>query len=210
MVLMKTKHCTDMIGKAFCHSITIVSIIVLSLFSSCQLLEELKIKKIVNQTYGRQIDPKWMGLQLLEDTIVTVSDIAKKPITIITYEEYQLCTGCLQKYLWGAEKLVEYFKSDYIEFIAIIVPREDYSEIQDIIKGLDCNKVKVICDVNQDFFNKNHLEKIPKKLNGYLLDKDHRVVVIGNPLTSNYVGDLYKKIMPQMIKDGGIASFDKR
>lgn len=210
MLLMKTKHCTNMIGKTFSHSTALVYVIVLTLFCSCQMVEELRIKRIVNQTYGRQIDSQWMGLQLFEDTIVTVSDIVEKPITIITYEEYKLCTECLQKYINGAETLVGYFKSDIVEFIAIIVPREDYSEIQNIIKEIDCNKVKVICDINQDFFSKNHLEKIPKKLNGYLLDKDHRVVVIGNPLTSNYVGDLYKKIMPQMIKDGGIASFDKR
>ncbi len=207
MAWMKKKQCTGMIGKNFFHSTALVSFIVLTLFCSCQIAEELRIKRIVNQTYGRQIDSQWMGLQLFEDTVVTVSDIAEKPISIITYEEYQLCGGCLQKYFWGAEKLVDYFKTDIIEFIVIIEPREDYSEIQDIIRGLDCNKVKVICDINQDFFSKNHLEKIPNKMNGYLLDKDHRVVVIGNPLTSNSIGDLYKKIMPQMIKDGGNTSF---
>ena len=97
-----------MIWKEYCHKLLLL--VLLLLLCNCQYSEKMKLRRIVNQSYGKQINTLWSGLQILEDTVIPVTNITKAPITVVTCDEDRLCTECLGKYLKGAELLVDYFK----------------------------------------------------------------------------------------------------
>lgn len=189
-----------MIWKEYCHKLLLL---VLLLLCNCQYSEKMKLRRIVNQSYGKQINTLWSGLQILEDTVIPVTNITKAPITVITCDEDRLCTECLGKYLKGAELLVDYFNSDSVQFVEIISSHM-IADIQKVIKGIDSSKVRVLYDENKSFLVDNTLEKIPKKHLGFLIDKNNCVVLAGNPLTNNGISVLYRKYILQMMKNGGI------
>lgn len=197
---MPTKIFIPMILKDCCNKLLFL-IVALSL-CSCQYFEKVKVKRIVNHTYGRQIDDSWTGVQIFEDTIIPVTNIVEKPITVITCEEDNICPECLGKYLRGAESLVNFFDTDSVQFIEIIESQR-YDDIQINIKGIDPNKVKVICDVNKNFLTRNSLKNIPNRHLGILIDNKHRIILLGNPLRSNEVSELYRNTIRQMIGHGG-------
>ena len=170
-----------MIWKEYCHKLLLL---VLLLLCNCQYSEKMKLRRIVNQSYGKQINTLWSGLQILEDTVIPVTNITKAPLK-------------------GAELLVDYFNSDSVQFVEIISSHM-IADIQKVIKGIDSSKVRVLYDENKSFLVDNTLEKIPKKHLGFLIDKNNCVVLAGNPLTNNGISVLYRKYILQMMKNGGI------
>ena len=68
--------------------------------------------------------------------------------------------------------------------------------------------VKLIYDVNDDFLEGQSIRQIKGRWDVFLLDRNHKVLLMGDPLTDTNVIALYKKQIKSIIEKEGWLSVD--
>ena len=180
----------------------IIQIILVSLIlsiSGCTYLERVNNRMMVKQLYGKALDFSWSGFHVMSDTVLPCYDI-NKPITIVTHINDGLCNDCFSRYLKTAEKFVGTFHCDSVQYICIMAPRPIESIQYSIqLSGISDSNVKVICDANNQYLTKNKIDKLESGDNAFLIDENHKIILMGDPIRSNPLNELYKKIIRDMI-----------
>ncbi|WP_289004193.1 DUF1573 domain-containing protein [Parabacteroides sp.] len=170
-------------------------IVLIAAFFSCnseQKEKEQQIAQLVNEWQGKQIVfPKnAIFTRYLTDT--TDFQIPQSDYKILVYIDSTGCTSCkLQLHKWM--KLIEYTDSmtqSKVPFLFFFHPK-DSKEIRYLLKrdGFD----RPVCIDKEDELNK--LNKFPANITfqTFLLDKDNKITVLGNPIYNPAVKDLYLK-----------------
>ena len=171
------------------------------LLNSCEFIKREKLLLTVKQEYGKVLDFSWSGSQILVDTVITHFEI-QKPITIVSYIDKQLCPECFAKYLKGAEKYINLFHSDDVQFVCIVYPRP----VEDLqyaltLSDTDPQKVMIIYDSNNQYLTVNSIVKLSDGFNVFLIDKDHKIALLGDPIRSEAMYDLCKKTVISMLDE---------
>ena len=170
-------------------------LIALTIFFSCQdkqKEEKKQIAQLVNEWQGKQIvfPENLTFTRYLTDT--TDFQIPESDYKVLIYVDSIGCTSCkLQLHKW--KELIEYTDSatqGKVPFLFFLHPK-DTKEICYLLKrdGFD----RPICIDLEDQLNK--LNKFPANMTfqTFLLDKDNKVAVLGNPVHNTAVKDLYLK-----------------
>lgn len=181
------------------HSLLILFLI--SFFSSCNQIETQKRKQAVKHNFNKVVTFDWNRLQFLPDTVIENGELNHMPVEIVSQINRTLCAECLSKYLHFAEKYVSSYKSDSLRFIAII-SSEEQKEIRTMISDIDTSKVIVLYDVDNKFLKGCNIREIGGIWNVFLLNREKRIVLMGDPLTQNNMEPLYKKEIPQLLNKG--------
>ena len=188
-----------MICRRIFHSLLILSLV--SMYAGCERIETLKNKQAVKHNYNKVVDFSWNRLQFLPDTVIENGEIVHKPIEIVSQIDRTLCADCLSKYLHFAEKYVTSYNSDSICFIAIITA-ERQKEIGSMISDIDTSKVKVLFDIDGRYMKGSNVREIEGVWNVFLLNREQRIVLMGDPLTQNKMEPLYKKEILRLLNKG--------
>lgn len=170
-------------------------LILLPIFFSCkneQKEKEKQIAQLVNEWQGKQIifPENSIFTRYLTDT--TDCQILQSEYKVLIYVDSIGCTSCkLQLHKW--KELIEYTDSitqGEIPFLFFFHPK-DSKEIRYLLKREGFNLP--VCIDREDQLNK--LNKFPADITfqTFLLDKNNRVVVLGNPVHNTAVKDLYLK-----------------
>lgn len=69
--------------------------------------------------------------------------------------------------------------------------------------SLELPQTVVLYDKEDQYLKKNSLEKYADMFRVFLLDKDNRVVLVGDPLLSTNLQKLYTEKIREMIANGG-------
>lgn len=170
-------------------------LLVLTIFFSCQdkqKKEKKQIALLVNEWQGKQIvfPENLIFTRYLTDT--TDFQIPQSDYKVLIYVDSIGCTSCkLQLHKW--KQLIEYTDSatqGKVPFLFFFHPK-DAKEIRYLLKrdGFD----RPICIDLEDQLNK--LNKFPANMTfqTFLLNKDNKVAVLGNPVHNTAVKDLYLK-----------------
>ena len=170
-------------------------LILLPIFFSCkneQKEKENRIAQLVNEWQGKQIvfPENAVFTRYLTDT--TDYQIPQSEYKVLIYVDSIGCTSCkLQLHKW--KELIEYTNSvtqNKVPFLFFFHPK-DAKEIRYLLKrdGFD----HPICIDLDDRLNK--LNKFPADMTfqTFLLDKNNKVAVLGNPVHNTAVKDLYLK-----------------
>lgn len=174
----------------------------LFLLISCNNIDIIKLKRAVIHNYGRIIDFSWQKDQLLPDTILHDCTIMKRPLTIVSKVSNSLCPECLGNYLRAAEFYISSFHTDSILFV-VIVSSDKIKEIQALMFDISPQKVQVIHDVNDIFLKGQSIKEIKGMWNVFLLDRNHKITLMGDPLTQKKVKPLYNKQILEIINKEG-------
>jgi peroxiredoxin len=185
----------------------LLAVPVFLMINSCINNSDLKIKNAVRHNIGKTIDFSWQKNQILTDTIINDCSISDKPLTIISKVSKTLCPECLGNYLQGADVFVSGFRTDSIQFIGV-VSSNDIKAIQAAISNVNPKMVKLIYDVNDDFLEGQSIRQIKGRWDVFLLDRNHKVLLMGDPLTDTNVNALYKKQIKSIIEKEGWLSVD--
>lgn len=177
------------------------------LISSCINFSNIKIKSAVRHNIGKTIDFSWQKNQILTDSIIYDCLVSDKPLTIVSKISKKLCPECLGNYLRGADFYVSGFHTDSIQFIGV-VSSDDIKAIQAVISDINPKMVKLIYDVNDTFLEGQSIKQIKGRWNVFLLDRNHKVILMGDPLTDKNVNALYKKQIKSIIEKEGWARTD--
>ena len=176
-------------------TLNLIILVLLPIFFSCKNEQKEKGKQIA------QLVSEWQGKQIVfpENSIFTryLTDttdyqIPQSEYKVLIYVDSIGCTSCkLQLHKW--KELIEYTNSvtqNKVPFLFFFHPK-DAKEIRYLLKrdGFD----RPICIDLDDRLNK--LNKFPADMTfqTFLLDKNNKVAVLGNPVHNTAVKDLYQK-----------------
>lgn len=170
-------------------------LLTLTIFFSCQNKQkekEVQIAELVNEWRGKQIvfPENSIFTRYLTDT--TDFQIPQSDYKVLIYVDSIGCTSCkLQLPKW--KRLIEYIDSltqGKIPFLFFFHPK-DNKEIRYLLKRDAFNRP--VCIDIDDQLNKLNKFPLDMTLQTFLLDKDNKVVVLGNPVHNIAVKDLYLK-----------------
>ncbi len=176
-------------------TLNLIILVLLPIFFSCQNEQKEKekhIAQLVNEWQGKQIvfPENPIFTRYLTDT--TDFQIPQSEYKVLIYVDSIGCTSCkLQLPKW--KELIEYTNSVAKEEVPFLFffHSKDYKEIRHLLKrdGFD----RPVCIDMDDRLNK--LNKFPADMTfqTFLLDKDNKVTVLGNPVHNTAVKDLYLK-----------------
>jgi len=176
-------------------TLNLIILVLLPIFFSCkneQKEKEKQIAQLVSEWQGKQIvfPENSIFTRYLTDT--TDYQIPQSEYKVLIYVDSIGCTSCkLQLHKW--KELIEYTNSvtqNKVPFLFFFHPK-DAKEIRYLLKrdGFD----HPICIDLDDRLNK--LNKFPADMTfqTFLLDKNNKVAVLGNPVHNTAVKDLYLK-----------------
>lgn len=173
----------------------------LLLVSSCDYCNTLKKRSMVKHEYGKVLDFSWTGLQILEDTLLPCFEI-NKPITIVSHIDDKLCPECFANYLRAAEKYVNQFHTDSIQYVCIAYPRPvDRLQYALSLAEIDSSKVMVVYDLENKYLTRNSIAKLSSGYNAFLIDEKHKIILLGDPIRSQSMYDLCKKQIQELLED---------
>ena len=170
------------------------------LFTSCNQFERFSIQKSIKRNVGRTIDLSLNDYQMFSDTIVPCIGIQAKTAMIVSQIQSSLCTECVSKYIHVAEKYVNTFHSDSLIFV-IILGSDEQREVQSMISDIDTGKIVILYTENNDFLARSHFEENTKIRNSFLLDRNGKIVLVGDPLTSQNLQYCYNDQIEEMLEN---------
>ncbi len=176
-------------------TLNLIILVLLPIFFSCkneQKEKEKQIAQLVSEWQGKQIvfPENSIFTRYLTDT--TDYQIPQSEYKVLIYVDSIGCTSCkLQLHKW--KELIEYTDSitqGKIPFL-FFFHSKDYKEIRYLLKREAFDRP--VCIDMEDQLNK--LNKFPADMTfqTFLLEKDNKVVVLGNPVHNTAVKDLYLK-----------------
>ena len=184
------------------RSIVLIVAIYTVCLSSCKDMKLETAQVIVKKWTGKEIKfPQdlyctSMGL----DT--TCVDIYSDNYKILFYIDSIGCTSCRLK-LFEWKKIIKESDTIFskpIEFIFFFQPKQKAEEeLQQIFKN-NAFKYPVFIDRKNEI---NKLNKFPSKpeYQCFLLDKDNKVIIVGDPSTNKEIWALFKKVINDRKKD---------
>ena len=176
-------------------TLNLIILVFLSIFFSCnndQKAQEKHIAQLVNKWQGKEIvfPEDLIFTRYLTDT--TDYKFLQSEYKVLIYVDSTGCTSCkLQLHKW--KELIKYTDSVTKEKVPFLFffHSKDYKEIRYLLMrdGFD----RPVCiDMNDQL---NNLNKFPTDMTfqTFLLDKNNKVVAIGNPVHNKSIKDLYLK-----------------
>ncbi len=170
-----------------------LNLIILLLFLfSCQDKKKDEIKHLVSEWQGKEIQfPQDMVFTRFTSDTVDFN-IPKSSHKVLVFVDSIGCTSCkLQLHRW--KELIQYTDSitqGTIPFL-FFFQSDDKNEIQYLLKR--DNFDMPICLDQSDKLNRLNHFPVDGKFHTFLLDKDNKVVMIGNPIHNPNIRELYMK-----------------
>ena len=176
-------------------TLNLIILVLLPIFFSCkneQKQKEKQIAKLVTEWQGKEIKfpDNLIFTRYLTDT--TDFQIPQSEYKVLVYVDSTGCTSCkLQLHKW--KELIEYADSETqgkVPFLFFFHPK-DTKEIRYLLKRNGFDR-PVYIDLDDRL---NKLNKFPADMTfqTFLLDKNNKIVALGNPVHNTAVKDLYLK-----------------
>ncbi len=145
---------------------------------------------------------------ILQDGVLL--DSLQQPLTdkikFILYFSADRCTSCTIGKLSDYEKIVKLKIKGLFSPIIIFSPKEDAWEYKTLITDLKVQSLPypIYIDRHNKFQQQN--PKLPEdtRYHTFLLDKNNRVVLVGNPLASDAMWTLFKSTLDNMLAHDGV------
>lgn len=163
-------------------------------FMSCNSKEEKEYKEYVKRMYNKKlIFPENIEIKQLDrfDSVYIKhpDKFIKDSVYRITTFIYGNCHACVEE-LNKWQKIIQEFSQEQVRILFFI-----YAEIYPTFEIMNEKIVKfkypIIYDPKNHYVKKN---KIPdnKLLNTFLIDRTGKIILIGNPIVSDKIFELYK------------------
>lgn len=180
-------------------------LLVLAIVPSC--------KKSARDVYAEAVE-EWIGKEILfPDSMMTVTGEMIAPptadFTIVSYYDSTGCTGCRMKLPFWNEFMNKVDSAKGVNSVELIMvaATDRVNELKHLVK-LNSFSGNMVYDPDDSF---NRLNSFPDvaELQTFLLDHDHRVIAMGNPVTNDGIGKLYLSKIGDNSADGQDISQEK-
>ena len=176
-------------------------------------------KKSARDVYAEAVE-EWIGKEILfPDSMMTVTGEMIAPptadFTIVSYYDSTGCTGCRMKLPFWNEFMNKVDSAKGVNSVELImVAATDRVNEQKHLVKLNSFSGNMVYDPDDSF---NRLNGFPgdAALQTFLLDRDHRVIAMGNPVVNRGVGKMYlstigddSTVSQDISQEGEIYEFD--
>lgn len=148
--------------------------------------EKERISDIVSKMQGKFIS---FPLEMLNNVIM--DSLLSKEFKLVAYIDSAKCMECNLALDEWSVKIREMRKVNEEVSFLFIINSNNYSVIKSLL-----NKHRfdypVFIDTTNSFYNLNSLNK-DSKFQFFLLDRDNKIILVGNPIRNNSIWMLYKK-----------------
>lgn len=155
---------------------------------------------------GKQIhiDESYQSFSAKKEIVDSLSAFYefKKLIKIVTYMDRSSCTQCAMQILIEWNKILQDIKSDSVGFVTVIYPT-DKAELESALNVLKLPNT-FLYDTYNNYLKDNKLTDILARNRTFLLDKNDKIVLVGEPLHKPKLWDLYKKSVQVLINNKGV------
>ena len=163
-------------------------------------------KKSARDVYAEAVE-EWIGREILfSDSMMTVTGEMIAPptadFTIVSYYDSTGCTGCRMKLPFWNEFMnkADSARGNRSVELIMVAAADKPKELKHLVK-LNSFSGNMVYDPDDSF---NRLNSFPDvaELQTFLLDRDHRVIAMGNPVTNGGIGKLYLSKIGDNSADG--------
>ena len=169
-------------------------ILILALFSSCKESEKDKISRLVSEWEGKEIFFPAHSIFTIQGKDTVDFSFLNSEYKVVTYIDSIGCTSCkLQLPRWKQfMHEVDSTMNGSIPFVFYFHPK-DMKELHYITRR-DAFNYPVCFDEKDDFNELNHFP-VEMTFQTFLLDKENKVVAIGNPIHNPKIKELYLQLL---------------
>lgn len=162
------------------------------IIDSCRYQKYSDSEKIISQWVGRKIilPSKILEINTEQDTCKNIN----APYKVFIYIDSIGCTSCkLQLYKWNTLiKNVNQFMPDSINFIFCFQSKNE-KELLNILKHNNFRS-SIYIDKDGKLDSINHFPR-DSKYQCFLLNKENKVILVGNPALNPQIWNLYRKLI---------------
>ena len=175
----------------------VLGLCVCLLVASCGESEKERLSRLVSEWEGKEILFPTHSTFTIQGKDTVDFDFKGAAYTIVTYIDSVGCTSCkLQLHRWKElVKEVDSLTNGDVPFLFYFHPK-DIKELRYLTRR-DAFAYPVCFDEKDDF---NRLNRFPSEMmfQTFLLDKENRVIALGNPIQNPKVKELYLNLIKGM------------
>ena len=122
----------------------------------------------------------------------------KAEFIYVIYVDSTSCSDCAIKHLsdWSVFDASEKYGNERLKYFFVIAPKPNqYKHILDVVRGDTCFNEFTFVDTLNIFERKNPNLPKNKLLHTFLINKEGRVMLVGNPITNPKIGSMLSEII---------------
>lgn len=179
----------------------ILLLVFILLLPSCR--SNQKLTKMMNDFSMSEIKlPEMRQMVMGEDSVCI--DLDTVPVLLVVYRDPDACVPCQLDHMYAYQKVID-FGIGRSGFSPVFIFSPKKNRVEDVHLTLCRTRFRhpVFFDEEGLFFAAN--KNIPKnpELHVFLLDKNRKVIVSGDPSHNSQLWDFYKRIIVLMLDNGG-------
>jgi hypothetical protein len=135
-----------------------------------------------------------------------INTIPQTNVKMIVYHDSLSCTPCNVSHLVDWKDIVIYMEKINYRCLPVFIftPSEaSKHELFELLEKMKQLEYYVLIDECSSFINQNHHLSQNTMFHTFLLDKNNKVVLAGNPLYNKKLWDLYKETIKELIDNDG-------
>ena len=179
--------------------------ILCSLLFSCQ--SRLKIAHSLEELQTKTMLIEEKGLQkYIKSQQVQFSEFQRHKISLLIHYDSTECSTCLVNHLTDMEDLFIISSNTNFEFLPIIVFSPSPTQYEKLVLVLCDNRFSypIYIDRSNSIRRNNPFLKYHHRYQGFLLDKNDKIVLVGNPIGSDAMWSLFRKTLDNMLANDGL------
>jgi hypothetical protein len=178
---------------------TLLSIILLT---SC---DEYKLQKQLERFTAEEIVVSGKMRQTVagRDSVMLVS--ASEDIRLIVWVDSLTCSMCRVNKMLEYSQIVDFHKEMKGKFVPLFVFSPSQNKIREVLQSLETTQFAypVFVDERQEFPAANPHIPADNRFHTFLIDKNGKVVLVGDPVNNPQLWELYKTTITTLIGNGG-------
>ena len=128
------------------------------------------------------------------------------PAKMIVYFDAETCASCALSRIWEWDEVshITLTSNGKFQTLFIFTPKQkDLQTVKRIFQGMNMENRLVYIDSLQNFISNNPIIPEDALFHTFLLDRENRIVLVGNLVHNEKLWELYEHTIDQLIENGG-------
>lgn len=161
--------------------------------------DSVSIEEAVTKLHGKSITINWSNMVVPDSDKGIQEFYMERPLTIVAPFEDDVCTQCFVNHLAACLRYLKSMPKDSVAYVCIIPAHPD--DILSAVKDIDLSGLCIISDIDEQYSKTNSIEDYNSFFRTYMLDKDNKIILVGDPLRNNKLKELYTKTIKEIVGD---------
>lgn len=173
----------------------VIGLFLCSFLTSChKQSQQDRIKKEIRKMMGSKIDFNFEMNEISTDTIIFQAVIPEDCYRIVSFIPKIECSKCMLKIIPVMDTIAALMNKSECTKLVIITDYNDNDELQKTLGELNVSH-SIYVDINNKFLEKNEMTNVMARNKTILVDKNGKIVLVGEPFHNTKMKDLYLSVV---------------